>query len=86
MCIMSFKKPKPQQKPTHDEIAAQTAAFLASGGSVETVETVEDPKIAAVRFYNAYDKVIAKQLNKKGVRKTRHKIALLRSSRAIYEC
>lgn len=82
---MSFKKPKPQQKPTHDELAAQMAAFLASGGQIKQVDTVEDPKLAEVQFYNAYDKVIAKQLNKKGVKKTKHKIALLRSSRAIYE-
>lgn len=70
-------------KPTHDELAAQMAAFLASGGSVETVETVEDPKVAQAHYYNATDKVIARKLRRGGGGYSKHKMALMRSSRGI---
>jgi hypothetical protein len=72
-------------KPTHDELAAQMAAFLASGGSVETVETVEDPKLAEAHFHNATDKIVARKMRRGGNPRHRGRAALLRSSRGDYQ-
>ena len=43
-------------KPTSDDIAAQTAAFLASGGRVKEMEP-DSPEVAQARFYNSATKV-----------------------------
>jgi hypothetical protein len=67
-------------KPTHDDIAAQTAAFLASGGNVNQVDAIEDPKVAQAHFYNATDKIIYSKVRGRGT--TKSKMALLRGSRS----
>ena len=70
-------------KPTHDEIAAQMAAFLASGGEVKELDQIEDPKIAQAHYYNATDKIVARKLKRRGGKVTPHKMALMRSSRSF---
>ena len=61
-----------------DDIAAQTAAFLASGGSITEVEQVEDPKVAQAHFYNASGKVTASRYKRgAGRHPTKSKMALL---------
>jgi hypothetical protein len=67
-------------KVSSEELAAQTAAFLASGGSVEQVVAIENPKVAQAHFYNATDKIIYSKVRGKGT--TKSKMALLRGSRS----
>lgn len=69
-------------KPTSEELAAQMAAFVASGGEVEQVDAIENPKIAQAHFYNATDKIISRKLRRRGTY-SKSKMALMRGSRGI---
>jgi hypothetical protein len=67
-------------KISSEELAAQTAAFLASGGEVKELDQIENPKVAQARFYNTTDKIIYSKVRGKGT--TKSKMALLRGSRS----
>jgi len=70
-------------KPTHEELAAQTAAFLASGGQVEQVDAIEDAKVAQVAFYNSSAKITKARYEKgTGKKASAWKMRLLMSSKA----
>ena len=62
-----------------DDIAAQTAAFLASGGKVEQVEAVKDPKLASAHYYNAAGKIAKGRYQRRGRRVTPSKMKLMMS-------
>ena len=60
------RRPLPSERSslTHDEIAAQTAAFLASGGEVKELDQIEDPKVAQAHYYNAAGRITAARYKK----------------------
>lgn len=69
-------------KPTHDDLAAQMAAFLASGGQVEQVDAIENTKVAQAAFYNATGKITKARYEKgTGKRASAWKMHLLMSSK-----
>jgi hypothetical protein len=67
-------------KPTHDDIAAQTAAFLASGGKVKEMES-DSPEVAQARFYNSTAKITKARYERgTGKKANAWKVRLLTSS------